>query len=451
MILSRGCVLGPDNRESAMRILAAILLMSSVSTPALAQASRDTLGEAVDSALSNNPELMAQRKSRAFADETLNQAQAQMGPQVNLSGTVGAEYTVVGRQVNTGTGSFPYDGEQQRSTLGVEARQSIWSGGSLSAQRDQARAGVDAAQAELIGAEQDLVLNVVTVFMDVRRAEREVEIRERNVMALGQQVKAARDRFDVGEVTRTDVAQAEAREGASKAELASATSRRAKARADYERIVGRPPVQLADPPAPPAIPATLEEAIAVARANNPAIVAARAREAGSERGVDIARGRLGPQLDVTASAGLVESRQDSTFRDSNLGLSAELRFPLFDSGLLQSRSRGAQLEADRARYERMAIERTVSAQVTTAWNQLIAAREEIAASASRVAAAEVALEGAQQELAVGERITLDVLDQERELLDAQLGQVEAESAAYIAAHELLAAMGELHAGRIARQ
>ena len=434
-----------------MRFLAAALLMCTVSAPALAQASQDTLAEAVDSAISNNPELMAQRKIRAFADENLNQAEAQMGPQVNLNGTVGAEYTTVGRQVTSATGSFPYDGEQQRATVGLEARQSLWSGGSLTAQRDQARAGVDAAQADLISAEQQLVLQVVTVFVDVRRAEREVEIRGRNVSALGQQVKAARDRFDVGDVTRTDVAQAEAREGASKAELAAATSRRAKARADYEQVVGRPPVQLAAPPPAPRMPGSLDEAVAVARANNPAMTAARAREAQGERGVDIARGRLAPQFDLVGNAGLVESRQDDTFRDSNVGLSAEFRFPLFDSGLLQSRTRGAQLEADRARYDRMAIERAITAQVTTAWNQVVATREEIAASVSRVAAAEVALEGAKQELAVGERITLDVLDQERELLEAQLGQVDAERAAYLAAHELLAAMGELRPELIAEQ
>lgn len=434
-----------------MRLVAAILLMCSVSTPALAQASRDTLAEAVDSAIANNPELMAERKAREFAGETLTQAKAQMGPQVNLTGSIGAEYTVVGRQVTTATGSFPYDGEGQRARVGLEARQSLWSGGSLSAQRDQALAGVDAAQADLIAAEQDLVLRVVTVFMDVRRAEREVEIRERNVLALGQQVKAARDRFDVGDVTRTDVAQAEAREGASRAELASATSRRAKARADYEQVVGRPAVQLADPPQPPQIPGTLEEAISIARASNPYVASARAREVGSERGVDIARGRLSPQFDVVGSAGFVETRQDDTFRDSNVGLTAEVRIPLFDSGLLQSRTRGAQLEADRSRYQRMAIERQVTAQVTTAWNQLVAAREEISASASRVAAAEIALEGAQQELAVGERITLDVLDQERELLEAQLGQVDAERAAYLAAHELLTAMGELRPEMVAKQ
>jgi outer membrane protein len=434
-----------------MRVLFAALLMCSVSTPALAQTSQDTLAEAVDSAIGNNPDLMVQRKVRAFADENLNQAEAQMGPQLNLNGSLSGEYTTVGRQVTSASGTFPYDGEQQRATVGIEARQSIWSGGSLTAQRDQARAGVTAAQADLISAEQNLVLQVVTVFMDVRRAEREVEIRGRNVSALGQQVKAARDRFDVGDVTRTDVAQAEAREGASRAELAAATSRRAEARASYEQVVGRPPIQLASPPQAPVLPPALDQAIAVARANNPAVAAARAREAQSERGVDVARGRLAPQFDLVGNAGFVESRQDDTFRDSNVGITAQFSFPLFDSGLLESRSRGAQLEADRARYERMAIERSITAQVTTAWNQLIAAREEIAASVSRVAAAEVALEGAQQELAVGERITLDVLDQERELLEAQLGQVDAERAAYLAAHQLLAAMGELRPEMIAKQ
>ncbi len=434
-----------------MRFLAAALLLCTVSAPAFAQASRETLADAVDSAIANNPELMAERATRQFANENLKQAQAQMGPQLNLSGSLGIEYTSIGRQVNTTTGSFPYDGEQQRARVGLEARQSIWSGGSLSAQRDQARSGVDAARAALIGAEQDLVLQVVTVFMDVRRAEREVEIRESNVNALGQQVKAARDRFEVGEVTRTDVAQAEARRAASEAQLAVATSRRAKSRADFERIVGRPAIQLAEPPAIAQLPATLEEAIVVARANNPSILAARARETQGEQGVDVARGRLAPSFDLVGSAGFVTTQQDNTFNDSNVGLSAEFRFPLFDSGLLQSRTRGAQLEADRGRYERMAVERQVTAQVTTAWHQVVATRGEIAASVSRVAAAEVALEGAQQELAVGERITLDVLDQERELLEAQLGQVDAERAAYLAAHDLLAAMGELKPQLIAKQ
>lgn len=433
-----------------MRIFAALMLMASVSAPAVAQASHDTLAEAVDSAISNNPTLMAERSTRSQASETLKQAEAQMGPQVNLSGNYGTTEQEIGRKFTTPVGTFPLDGRSEKATLGIEARQSLWSGGSLTAQRDQARAGVDASQALYINAEQDLVLSVVTAFMDVRRAEKEVEIRETNVASLQQQVKAAKDRFEVGEVTRTDVSQAEAQAAASESEQASAKARLERARAIYEQIVGRPPVQLAEPPATPALPGTLEEAIGMAAKANPNLLAALAQEKAGEKGVDVARGALSPKFDLVGTAGMVETYQDQSFRDTSVGLSAEFRFPLFNGGLLESKTRSAQLDADRARYQRMAVERQVTQQTTTAWHQVIAAREQITASTSRVAAAQIALEGATQELAVGTRITLDVLDQERELLEARLGQVDAERQYYIAAHQLLAAMGRLRPEIIAK-
>lgn len=426
-----------------MRILAALILMGSVSAPAMAQASQETLGDAVASAIANNPSLMAERKAREAANENLAQAEAGMGPQIGLQGSLNTQYQEFGRTFTTPVGTFPLDGSTQRASIGIEARQSLWSSGSLTAQRDLARAGVDESQARLIGVEQELVLTVVTAYMDVRYAESELAIRESNVDALREQVRAAKDRFDVGEVTRTDVAQAEAREAAAQAQLASARSRLARVRAVYEQVVGLPAVQLSAPPAAPALPGTLEQALQIARAENPNIMAAKAREVQGERGVDVARGRMGPKLDLVGTAGLVETYQDDSFRDTNFVAGLEFSFPLFDSGLLQSRTRGAELESDRARYERMAIERQITAQVTSAWHQVVAAREEIRASMSQVAAAEIALEGAKQELAVGERITLDVLDQEQELLEARLGLIDAERAAYVATHELLAAMGDL--------
>ncbi len=426
-----------------MRILAALILMGSVSAPALAQASQETLGDAVASAIANNPSLMAERKAREAANETLAQAEAGMGPQIGLQGSVNTQYQEFGRTFTTPIGTFPLDGSSQRASIGIEARQSLWSSGSLTAQRDIARAGVDESQARLIGVEQDLVLTVVKAYMDVRYAESELAIRGSNVDALREQVRAAKDRFEVGEVTRTDVAQAEAREAAAQAQLAAARSRLARVRAVYEQVVGLPPVQLSAPPAAPVLPGTLEQALQIARAANPNIMAAKAREVQGERSVDVARGRMGPKVDLVGTAGLVETYQDDSFRDSNFVAGVELSFPLFDSGLLQSRTRGAELESDRARYERMAIERQITAQVTSAWHQVVAAREEIRASMSQVAAAEIALEGAKQELAVGERITLDVLDQEQELLEARLGLIDAERAAYVATHELLAAMGDL--------
>ncbi len=433
-----------------MRILAAVMLMASVSTPALAQASRDTLADAVDSAIANNPTLMAQRKVRGVADENLTQARAQMAPQVSLAGSYGVGQNEVGRQFATPAGNFPESGGNQRAQVGLEARQSLWSGGSLTAQADLARAGVDASQARLINAEQDTILSVVTAFMDVRRAERELEIRDTNVASLREQVRAATDRFNVGEVTRTDVSQAQAQAAASESDVATARANLARARAIYEQIVGRPPIQLAEPPPAPQLPGTLEEAIGMARSGNPQLLAAQADEKQGERSVDVARGQLAPHFDLVGNAGLTDTRYSDSFQDTNVGLVAEFKWPLFSSGLLQSKTRSAQLDADRARYQRMAVERQVTQQTTTAWHQVIAAREAITASASRVSAAEVALEGAMQELAVGTRITLDVLDQERELLNARLGQVDAERRAYIAIHELLAAMGRLRPETIAK-
>lgn len=433
-----------------MNRLAAIFLLISLSAPAMAQPARETLGDAVASAIENNPVLMGQRQTRAVADETLAQAKAGLLPTLGFNSTLGTQGLEYGRSVDTPTGSFPLDGWQERATVGLEARQTIYAGGSLSAQRDQARAGVDAAEAQFRSSEQDLILSVVTAFVDVRRAEQEVEIRQTNVSSLEQQVRAANDRFEVGEVTRTDVAQAQAREAGSESELAASRANLEATRAGYEQLVGRPPVQLAPPPPAPPLPGTLDEAISTAKGSNPQLLASRALETAAEEGIDIAKGSLRPRLGVVGSAGMQETYKDKTFRDTNMGLTFELAIPLYQGGLLSSRTRAARLESDRARYNRFAVERDVTAQVTTAWHAVIASREAIAASNSRVAAAEVALEGAKQELAVGTRITLDVLDQERELLDARLGLVDAERSNYIATHQLLAAMGKLRLEAMAR-
>jgi len=142
------------HEEPVMRILAALILMGSVSAPALAQASQETLGDAVASAIANNPSLMAERKAREAANENLAQAEAGMGPQIGLQGSLNTQYQEFGRTFTTPVGTFPLDGSTQRASIGIEARQSLWSSGSLTAQRDLARAGVDESQARVIGVEQ---------------------------------------------------------------------------------------------------------------------------------------------------------------------------------------------------------------------------------------------------------------------------------------------------------
>lgn len=426
-----------------MKFFALGVLLASLSGEAFAQAQHDTLADAIESAVRNNPVLMAQRKERGAADADLSEAQAQLGPQLNLNGSAGASDQQVGRKVTTSAGTFPLDGSSERSSIGLEARQSIWSGGALTAQRNQARAALASADARLDEAQQNLIVGVITAYVDVRRGEEEVEIRETNVSSLHELADAARFRFNVGDATRTDVAQAEAREAGAESELATARAQLEKARATYEQIVGRAPLQLEAPPEAPNLPAALAEALEIARKNNPSIQAARAQEDAGAQGVEIAKGVMAPRLDLVGSASYVSTFQDSQFNDTNLGLVLEFRMPLFNSGLLEAKTRGAREDADRARYQRMAVERQVSAQVTTAWHQVLAAREAVAASQSRSEAAEIALDGAKQELSAGTRTTLDVLDQQRELLDARLARVDAQRAAYLAAYQLLSAMGRL--------
>lgn len=438
-----------------MRLVFAALALTSISAPvhaqnATTQASQDTLADAIASALEDNPSLMAQRSTRAVADETLEQARSQLRPQLGLSGSYGTQEQEIGRSFSAGGRTFPLDGRSERATVGLEARQTLYAGGSLAALRRQAQAGVAGAEAELSAFEQQVILAVVEAYLDVRRAEAELQIRETNVASLGQQVQAASDRFDVGEVTLTDVAQARSRRAGSEADLAAARANLAAARASYQDVVGRPAIQLATPPPLPQTPESVDVAIAGAMADNLDLAAARAAETAASEGVSVARGGLRPRVGLVGSAGLIETYQDDTFRDTNVGLSAEVSIPLYQGGLAGSRTRAARLEADRARFQRLAVERAVAARASTAWHAVIAAREGIAASRSRVAAAEVALEGAEQELSVGTRITLDVLDQERELLDAQLGLIDAERAAYLAIHQLFAAMGRLSPELVSR-
>jgi outer membrane protein len=433
------------------------ILLAIVAAPAVAQTPdiqlaqeaaapdilRDTLAEAVDSALMGNPDLAAQRAVTGQAAAQLDQARAGALPQIGLSGSYGWERTEVGQKFSLFGTQFPQDGSSERAQVGLEARQVIYAGGAIAARTRQARAGLTAADAQLAAVERDVILSVVSAYLDVRRAEEEVLIRETNVDSLGQQVQAAKDRFDVGEVTRTDVAQAEARLAGSQAELASARAGLEAQRAVYEAVVGRPPVQLANPPPPPAIPGTLAEALAAASVGNAEIMAARASETAATEGVKAAKGDYRPRIDLRGVAGLTETYRDDSFQDTNLGLSAQLSIPLYQGGLLSARTKQARFAADQARYMRMAAERRVTVQVTNSWHRVIAAREAIRASTSRVAAAEVAMEGAQQELAVGTRTTLDVLDQERELLDARLNLINSERAGYLAIHELLGAAGGL--------
>ncbi|MCF6329106.1 MAG: TolC family outer membrane protein [Henriciella sp.] len=405
------------------------------------QAYGGTLQDAVQAAYLNNPQLDAQRQQAAIAEEQLEQARSQRRPTVSLAGSVGYESVDSNRPFSAASGSI---GDRATSNAQLEAVLPIYTGGRVTAGIRQAKAGIGAADAQLESIGQDLVLDVVTAYVDVLRDRETIKIRQNSVELLTQQVRASQDRFDVGEVTRTDVAQSEARLEGSKASLAGAEATLQGSLAVYTFLVGAEAGDLVPVPPVPALPETIEIAMQMALDQNPAIVALRFNERAASEAVTVAVGALKPTVSLVGTAS-VQDTYDNNFQDTSVSALARATVPLYQGGLTRSQVRSAKLQRQQARYQIDNAERQVRAQVAQAWYSTIAANRAIEASARQVEAAEIAYEGAQAELSVGVRTTLDVLDQEQQLLEARLNLIEAERNAYVAAHQLLRAMGDLSA------
>lgn len=428
----------------AISIAAADMSLAQTETPVAREEVQalDTLPDAIRSVLEKNPRILAERDRRDIANETLSQARSSLRPQLALTtsggfGRSGSTRGFGGNEVDY------YDSKSKLASVGLEASQSIYSGGSLQAGVQQATYGLDSVNAELTAVVQTLILETATAYIDVRTAEAELDIRRQNVAALEKQLKAANDRFSVGEVTRTDVAQAEARLAGSEAAVANALSSLEAARANYYELVGRAPVQLAPQGEAEVSAETIEIAIETALSNNPDVVSARAVQEVAREQVKIVKGRRRPSVDLVGTAGFQQEWADGRLDDDNMELIARARLPLYQGGLLASQVRQAKLEENRARMQLIATERATIATVSRAWYTVSAADQAIIASQRQVDAAQIAFDGAEQELAAGLRSTYEVLDQEQELLLAKLGLVRAIRDAYLARQQLSAAMGDL--------
>ncbi|MEM7493284.1 MAG: TolC family outer membrane protein [Pseudomonadota bacterium] len=401
----------------------------------------DTLKDAIQTAYLQNPDLAFQRKQTAQAQEQLAQARSGWRPQVTASGSVGYESLDTTRQLAFDIGDRPI------ATAQLQAEQALYAGGRINSGIRQARAGIGTANAQLAGSEQDLILQVITSYVDVLRDRETIAIRQNSVDLLAEQLRAAEDRFEVGVVTQTDVAQAKARFEGAQAALASAEAALESSEAGYTFLIGEPPAILAPAPSAPMLPDSVEEAISIALIGNPNLKASRFNEQAADEGVKQAYGALKPSVSIVATAGLFQTYVDS-FRDTSVSAVAQASVPLFEGGLIRSQVRSAKLERDAARFQTDNIERLIRAQVAQAFFGNRAATKAIEASLRQVEAAEIAFDGAQEELRVGVRTTLDVLDQEQQLLEAQLSLISAERDAYVAAHQLLRAMGALELDRL---
>jgi outer membrane protein len=406
----------------------------------------DTLTDALVKAYQSNPQLMAERANLRATDEEVAQAIARWRPTITLSG----DYSRVETENKTDpTPDNPLGVNFERRNdpwnAAVTAQQTVFAGGTILAQRRQADAQVRAGRARLHSTEQSVILDTVTSYMNVVRDESVVKLNQTNVELLKKQLEAAKARFDVGEITRTDVSQAEARLASGQFQLTSAEANLIASRTFYERTVGEAPGTLETKPAVPALPESETAARATANGGNPTLVAAREAQEAADYAIDFAVGQMLPTVTVQASYGRSGQEFGPETISDDTRITAAARFPLYQGGAEWSNIRQAKELFNKARMDTEFARRTTDERVSNSWEAYRAAKASVEANLQQVKASEIAFEGVQQELEVGSRTTLDVLDQQQELLNARVALVRSERDEIVAGYSLLASVGKLTA------
>lgn len=404
------------------------------------QAGAETLREALTAAYESNPRLAGQRARVRTTDERVPQALAGWRPTVIATGEAGPRRI---EQDDDQLGDSSSD-LFSRSIRG-EIQQPIYRGGRTVAATRAAENSVRGERARLTAVEQAVLLDVVRAYADVFRDQSVVELTVKNEQRVGRQLQATRDRFKVGEVTKTDVFQAEARVARATADRIRAEGSLANARANFKNVVGRLPGNLGKPPLPGPLPANREETVAAAFTGSPDILAAEYDERTSLDDVDRVRGELLPSLNLVGAA----ERQKEVVRDGSQTdtLEAQLRLdvPLYQAGAVWSRLRAAKQTVSERRQGLDQARRTAEETANQAWNDLETARAAIKSVSKQVQANQVALDGVQREAEVGARTVLDILDAEQELLDSQVNLVRSERDEIVAAFATISSIGALTA------
>jgi outer membrane protein len=412
-------------------------------------ASAETLESALSRAYGNNPDLNAQRAGVRVRDEDVAQAKSGYRPRINGTADIGRTFT------ESNSPRTLFGGGSNTSVLsprgfGVEVTQPIFDGFQTSNRVRAAESGVLGSREQLNTTEQSVLLDAATAYMDVLRDTAILDLQRNNVEVIDEQLRQTRDRFNVGEVTRTDVAQAEARLAASRSEASLAEANLRNSIAQYRQIVGVDPQQLAPGrPLDRLTPRSVDAAVKIALNEHPAIKARQHAVDVAELQVKVAQGALAPQLGV---AGSVDQRYDRQQEgDSALSASvvARLTVPIYEGGQAYSATRQAKEEAGQRRLEADSVRDQVRAAVQSSWARLEAARAQIQAAQAQIDAAETALSGVREEARVGQRTTLDVLNAQQELLTARVNLIQAQRDRVVASYSLVNAMGRLNSRALA--
>lgn len=405
-------------------------------------ANADNLKVALETAYINNPDLEAARASQRAIDETVNQAKGGWRP--TIVGT-----TSWARQSNNSTGVFINNAITTPKSLGISLEQNVFRSFQTINETGEARKNAEAGRAELLNIEQQVLINVVAAYSDVIRDEAFLEFTTNNVIALQRQLQASEDRFEVGEITRTDVAQSRARLSRAKSEKIAAEATLTASRAAFRRVVGNEPGTLENDIVMPALPASEEAALDIASRTHPLVLAANASEKAADYAVKRQYGGLGPIVTVGASYTKNYDRFLPGDKATAKAIQANLRVPIYQAGVQASVVRQAKQRRTQFRMQGVAAERQVHELVRNAWESYREASARIISTMDQLEANEIALEGVRQEADVGSRTILDVLDAEQELLDARVNNATAVRDRTVAAYNLLSSMGHLNAKDLA--
>ncbi|MCA6113821.1 TolC family outer membrane protein [Bradyrhizobium sp. WSM 1738] len=430
-------------KEFAGAAASVLLLVCMGSTPVLA----DTIEAALVRAYQNNPQLNAQRAQVRVTDENVPQALSGYRPRVAVTASAGVQYTDT---LSTQGGrpdllvKTPIVGANAPRSIGGTVTQTLFNGQQTANRTRAAESQVSGAREALRSLEQSVLLSAATIYMDYLRDSAIVEVQKSNVRVLEQTLKQTRDRFNVGEVTRTDVAQSEAQLAAGRTQLLTAEANLTTTRSNFRRIIGNEPQNLAPgSPVDRFLPSTLPAAVELGLTQNPNVTAAMFGIDVSYLQVKVAEGALLPT--VTLQAAVQQSYEQSLiqFRSFGASVTTQVNVPIYQGGAEYSLIRQSK---ETVAQQRLVLDQTrdqTRANVVTAWGQLVAGKAQVASAQAQVQASEIALNGVREEAKAGQRTTLDVLNAQQALVNARVALVTAQHDRVVASYSVLSQIGRL--------
>lgn len=426
--------------------LNAALFCGVLMTPTLLHAT--TLKDALQIALENNPKLSSDRaKYMAFRQNQIVAFSASL-PQVTAYARSSTNDTTT---VNDFTGEErSLVGQHRNDSWGVNAKMDVFTSGKNASDILQTRADIRAEKQSLVSSEQQILLGAVRAYLGVLRDEAVLSLREKNVEVLTRQYVSVKDQFEVGIVTRTDVAQSESRLELSQANLIRQKAALAGSTAAYKEVIGQLPEGLEPPRALPELPGSLEEALDLGLRQSPVLRLSQEQSSSADYASYSAVAGSLPKVSLFGNYSVTEdpNRMKQGIEEEVTNFGIEVSMPIFTGGRSLATIRASQYVKNTTRLLVHAAQNQVEKEVTTSWHNFQAASGEIEASTKQIKAAEIALDGVRQERELGIRSILDLLDAENELLDARVALIEAERNQIVAAYSLLVSIGGLTANQI---